>query len=433
MEFISVLKWDAPPNVFAFKFPNTEITTKSQLIVAESQEAYLFKEGEMVGPFAPGRHVLDTKNFPVLTKWMTNLITGGLSPFTAEVWFVNKAIPLNVRWGTPDPIQVQDAKYGVMLPVRAFGQYGAQVNDGGKFLVKLVGSMPAFTERTLTTYFRGILLAEIKSVLGSYLIDKKISVLEMSSRLSEISEFLNGRLTARLEPYGLRMLDFSVSSISTAEDDPAVKRLKEALARKAEMSILGYSYQQERSFDVMQKAAANEGAGIAPLMGAGMGMGMGMGMGVPMGAAAGAMAQTLAIPQSQSAPMQVCPSCRHSIPGNSRFCPECGHSCTAPSKPEIRCFHCSSVIAAGAKFCPGCGKPFHPCPSCGASLPPDAAVCPSCGNPLPVRCANCGTEFIGKFCPNCGTPGGVAPTIPPTPSPAPPPPQAPSPAEPVSP
>ncbi len=412
MAIIPVLKWEAPPNVFAYKFPNAQLTTQSQLVVAESQEAFLFKEGEMVGPFGPGRHVLSTKNYPVLTKWVSKLISGGVSPFTAEVWFVNKAIPLNVRWGTSDPIQVQDAKYGVMLPVRAYGQYGAQVEDGGKFLVKLVGSMPAFTEKTLGTFFRGIFLAEIKSVLGSYLIDKKISVLEMATHLSGISAFLNERLTARLEPYGLRMLEFSVASISTNESDPAVKRLKEALARKAEMNILGYNYQQERSFDVMQKAAANEGAGISPLMGAGMGLGMGMGFGAPMGAAAGAMAQNLSAPPTPSASTRTCPSCGRSVPGNARFCPECGHSFAAPAKPEIRCYKCSGTIAPGAKFCPSCGSPYRPCPACGASLPPDAGVCPSCGKPLPIRCAHCGTEFVGKFCPNCGTPA--------TPSPPPP-------------
>lgn len=418
MPVIQILKWSAPPNVFAYKFPNAELTTNSQLIVAESQEAYLFKEGEMMGPFGPGRHVLDTKNFPVLTKWMTTMNTGGLSPFTAEVWFVNKAIPLNVRWGTPDPIQVQDAKYGVMLPVRAFGQYGAQVDDGGKFLVKLVGSMPAFTEKTLSTFFRGIFVAEIKTVLGRYLIEQKISVLEMASRLSEISAFLNERLAARLEPYGLRMFDFSVASISTPENDPAVKRLKEALARKAEMSILGYNYQQERSFDVMQKAAANEGAGISPLMGAGMGMGMGMGMGAPLGVAAGAMARNLTAPQAFPTPVQTCPACGQSVPGTSRFCPECGHSFAAPSKPEIRCYNCSGVIVPGAKFCPGCGKPYRPCPNCSASLSADATACTVCGKSLPGRCSNCGTEFSGRFCPNCGTPvAGVAPTPPP---PAPP-------------
>lgn len=416
MELISVLKWDAVPNVFAYKFPKTNITTKSQLIVAESQEAFLFKEGELMGPFGPGRHVLDTKNFPGLTKWVTKLISGGVSPFTAEVWFVNKAIPLDVRWGTPDPIQVQDAKYGVILPIRAFGQYGAQVDDGGKFLVKLVGSMPVFTEKTLTAYFRGILLTEIKSVLGNYLVEKKISVLEMASHLAEISEFLNERLAERLAPYGLKMLDFSMSSISTDEDDPAVKRLKAALARKAEMNILGYNYQQERSFDVMQKAASNEGAGIAPLMGAGMGLGMGMGFGAPMGAAAGTMAQTLSTPQSLSSPMQTCPGCGKSVPGNSRFCPECGHSFATPSRPEIRCFNCSGIIAADAKFCPTCGKPFRPCPSCGASLSPEATKCPVCGTPLPVQCGKCGTEFSGKFCPNCGTPSTSAPASPTMPS-----------------
>ena len=81
--------------------------------------------------------------------------------------------------------------------------------------------------------------------------------------------------------YGVGLAQFNVHSINVPEDDPAVKSLKAALAKRAEMGIIGFSYQQERSFDVMQTAAGNEGnAGGA--MGAGMGLGMGIGMGGPM-------------------------------------------------------------------------------------------------------------------------------------------------------
>lgn len=45
MPLIEVLKWDASPKVFAYKYPNCELNTKSQLIVSESQEAVLVKEG----------------------------------------------------------------------------------------------------------------------------------------------------------------------------------------------------------------------------------------------------------------------------------------------------------------------------------------------------------------------------------------------------
>ncbi|MEZ5148089.1 MAG: hypothetical protein R2759_13755 [Bacteroidales bacterium] len=42
--------------------------------------------------------------------------------------------------------------------------------------------------------------------------------------------------------------------------------------------MIGYTYQQERSFDVMDSAAQNEG-NSGNLMGAGMGLGMGFGIG----------------------------------------------------------------------------------------------------------------------------------------------------------
>lgn len=52
-----------------------------------------------------------------------------------------------------------------------------------------------------------------------------------------------------MEEYGLELTSFYVNEISTPEDDPSVEKLKEALSKRAEMEIIGYNYQQERSFD----------------------------------------------------------------------------------------------------------------------------------------------------------------------------------------
>lgn len=168
MEIIDVVKWDAPPHEFAFRFPETNLNTKTQLIVSESQEAVFVKEGQFFGPFGPGRHVLDTKNYPFLTALVSHLISGGKSPFTAEVWFVQKAIPLDLKWGTSVPIQIEDPQYHIMLPVRAFGQYGLQVENSKKFLAKMVGRVPVFTTETLVSYFRGIIITHVKNCISSY-------------------------------------------------------------------------------------------------------------------------------------------------------------------------------------------------------------------------------------------------------------------------
>jgi membrane protease subunit (stomatin/prohibitin family) len=71
-----------------------------------------------------------------------------------------------------------------------------------------------------------------------------------------------------LDEYGIKLINFFVNSISVPENDPGVKILKEALAKRAQMDIIGYSYQQERSFDTLEGAAKNPSSGSAGLMGA---------------------------------------------------------------------------------------------------------------------------------------------------------------------
>ena len=89
MAIVDVVKYNGNPDVFAWKFPCEELGTWTQLIVSESQEAILFKGGKALDVFESGRHTLDTANIPILNN-IVNLPFGGRSPFTAEVWFVNK-------------------------------------------------------------------------------------------------------------------------------------------------------------------------------------------------------------------------------------------------------------------------------------------------------------------------------------------------------
>jgi membrane protease subunit (stomatin/prohibitin family) len=111
----------------------------------------------------------------------------------------------------------------------------------------------------------------------------------VSTQLEALSLALKQALTAEVAEYGVALTQFNIHSINVPEDDPAVKTLKAALAKRAEMGIVGFTYQQERSYDVMQTAAGNEGS-AGTLMGAGMGVGMGMVMAPAVGQAYGQMA-----------------------------------------------------------------------------------------------------------------------------------------------
>lgn len=404
MAIVEVVKYNGNPDVFAWKYPSEELGTWTQLIVNESQEAILFKGGKALDVFGSGRHTLETANIPILNK-IINLPFGGRSPFTAEVWYINKVHSLDIKWGTASPIQLQDPKYSVFIPVRAFGQFGVRIENSKQFIVKLVGTLPIFDKTSIVKYFRGLYLTKVKDVISSYLVHKQISIMEINAYIEELSSYLQDKMQPVLEEYGIKLINFYVNDISVPEDDSAVKKLKDALAKKAEMNIIGYNYQQERSFDTLEGAAKNSGSS-SNLMGAGMGLGMGVTMGGAVGNQFGGISKNI---NTSAEDTKNCPSCGVLMPKSKRFCSECGCDTTKSKENTdnglVACSKCKAQYKNTMKFCPECGDKYNPCLKCGADLSEGETRCTDCGHELPVPCSHCGATLPGgnvKFCPECG-------------------------------
>jgi membrane protease subunit (stomatin/prohibitin family) len=392
MAIIDVVKWDGDATQLAWKFPKQELSTWTQLIVNESQEAILCRGGAMDGPFGPGRHTLKTENIPIISQALA--LPFGRSPFSAEVWFVNKVMALDVQWDTVEPIQVQDPTFGVLIPVTANGQYGVQVAHARKFWVKLVGTMPEFNQAKLRDYLRGVILTIAKSTIAKEIVKKKVSILEISAELTALSDAIHRDLAERVDEFGLKIVNFFVNSIAVNKDDPSIRRLGDALAERAAMNIIGYSYQQKRSLDVLETAAGNEGT-PGTLMGAGIGLGAGLGVGGAVGQGFAGVAQNLnpapAGPAGGGAPAPSPGGCgKCGAPRTNpaaKFCESCG---TLFAKAEdTRCSSCQSIVKAGAKFCANCGTAVgEKCPSCGEAIDPSARFCAACGAARPGAAAN---------------------------------------------
>lgn len=281
MALIDRIKYDGGPDELVWKYPSDQIVWGGQLIVNESQEALFFKGGQALDLFTAGTHTLKSGNIPLLEK-LINLPFGGDTPFSAEIWYVNKRAFNNLRWGTKTPIQVQDPKYGLFVPVRAFGQYGIRVVDSRHFITEVVGTQGKQSTADIEGFLKGVITSKLSDAIAEMLNDAKVNIVTLGTQLDETSELGKEKLAPTFEKYGLEIIEFFVESINVPEDDPAVQKLKQALADKAEMDILGQQYQQKRMLDIGQTAAGNEG-NAGGMMGAGMGMGMGMNMGQMMG------------------------------------------------------------------------------------------------------------------------------------------------------
>ncbi|MBQ0057509.1 MAG: SPFH domain-containing protein [Bacteroidales bacterium] len=278
MAIIDVVKCDIVDGEFCHKFPSDDLRIGSQLVVYPSQTAFFVKGGVVCDEFTAGTYTIKTENIPVLNN-LVNIPFGGDSPFKAEVWFINQISKLDIPWGTPHPIQLEDPKYKIIVPVRAHGQYGLRISNPRIFLETLIGNMSSFTAEKIDQYFKGKMIASLNTMLAQQIINEGVSVLDINTQLMTMAETLNVQLNNMFEKYGISIVDFAIMSINVPENDDSVIRLKKAKDLAARLTITGRDvYQMERSFDVLQTAAGNEGAGGQMLaMGAGFGAGIGVG------------------------------------------------------------------------------------------------------------------------------------------------------------
>jgi membrane protease subunit (stomatin/prohibitin family) len=283
MALIDVVKYQAEENEFIWKFPSNDLRIGTQIIVNPAQHAFFIKGGVILDEFSGGTHTIKTENIPLLNK-IINLPFGSNSPFQAEVWYVNLISKLDNKWGTTSPILLEDPKYGIIIPVRAFGQYGFKISNPRIFLENLTGNLPSFSADKIQEFFKGKIITALTSIISKKLVLDNISILEINIYLEELSMFCQEQISDEFKRFGLEIVNFYFLSINVPLDDPSVVKLKIAKDLAAKVRITGKElYQMDRSFDVLDNAAKNEGGVAGNLMGAGLGLGLGAGVGSQMG------------------------------------------------------------------------------------------------------------------------------------------------------
>jgi membrane protease subunit (stomatin/prohibitin family) len=288
MALIDIVKFQGNDQEFVWKFPSENLRLGTQLVVKPAQTAFFVRGGVILDEFKEGTVTLKSGNIPLLTG-VVSLPFGGDTPFQAEVWFVNLITKLNTPWGTARPVQLEDPKYGVVVPVRAFGQFGFRVAEPRKFLGAIVGTAKVFTATEITDYFKGVLLQAVSSNIGKAMVKQNVSVLQISAYLDEIAAFCKEKISLDFQQFGLELINFYFQSINVPEEDPSFIKLKQIKEKSAELNVVGRDiYQLDKSMDVLKTAAANEGAGSA-IMQSGLGIGMGMLVGTQIGQQAGQM------------------------------------------------------------------------------------------------------------------------------------------------
>ncbi len=304
-----IIKYEGDNTTFIWKHPCEDFNTLTQLIVHESQEAIFFMNGQALDLFGPGRHTLETQNIPLIGKAL-NMPTGGKTPFHCEVYFINKTEQMSIKWGTDSKVQYMEPTYNFPLSIGASGEMSLRAEDSRKLLLKLVGTENYLTQAKLTSFFRAFLMTRVKSYIAQVMKTNSISIFEIDENLAMFSNAIKNLLVNDFAEYGVALEQFFVTNIVKPDGDSMYEKFKslhfrqyadiaeaklrqqtdliyaeteaqkviiDSKAQAAKRAQEGYTYQQERGFDVAEQVAQNEAVGEFTNLGVGFGTMAGVG------------------------------------------------------------------------------------------------------------------------------------------------------------
>jgi membrane protease subunit (stomatin/prohibitin family) len=371
---------DTSKGQIVYKWPDDNIRKFSRAIVEPDAQAVFMSQGKVMGVLPPGQHTLDASELPFLGMFIDWASAG--NAFKAELYFVGTREYPNMRFGGRLD-DIQDPMSGLIVTMRAFGEYALKVDDPTKLILNLVGTVDVSDNDAITGWVAQQLLKVTRTSVTTQLASGAWPILGLSQHSPDIEAATMPAANVQLADYGVSICRFGNLDVNLSEEDST--KLKK-LANDYAYSKLAGGFLQAAQAEALQGMGQGmaEGGGAASPMIVGMGMGMAgqvaaapgqapygtpeapnfagapvAGGGYPAAAAAPAAAPAPApaaapaapAPEAQpAAPATVaCPGCQAQVREGAKFCDSCG------TKMQAQCASCQAELRPGARFCDSCG------------------------------------------------------------------------------
>jgi membrane protease subunit (stomatin/prohibitin family) len=271
---LEVLKWEdqSGGRQIVARMPESgmaDIKLGARCIVMESQAAVFFRNGKAMDTLKAGTHTLTTENLPIISS-LFKLVYND-APFQSCVYYVSLKPFRELKWGTKEPIMLEDTKFG-FVNVRAFGAFSIRVTDPQMFIGTVVGTEGRQDAQDIERWFKDVVCARFSDIVAEYMQGK--SVVQLQSKRDELAVATKARTADDFAKYGVELYDFLVSSISLPD------AVKKAVDERGAMGALGIGPGGQGYMQMMAAQALNNASqqpnGPGGMMGAGLGLGMGM-------------------------------------------------------------------------------------------------------------------------------------------------------------
>ena len=192
---------------------------------------YQQKDGSMqdfiVGPYD---QTIKTANFPILTS-IVGLAFGGASPFQAEIYFINLAGNVQIKFGIPyfDVFDPRFLDFAVPMAVRGTITFNITDYKGFIKLNRLIN----FELDDFKKQIKDAVTKYIKAVVTNIPADNGIPVLQMERKILDINDLVSKYLGSRLETdFGVNMKGLDIATIEVDKEAEGYAELRKVTAEQ---------------------------------------------------------------------------------------------------------------------------------------------------------------------------------------------------------
>ena len=183
----------------------------------------------IIGPYD---ETIKTANFPVLSS-IVGLAYAGGTPFQAEVYFINLAGNIQIKFGIPffDVFDPRFLDFGVPMSVR--GSITFNITDYQAF-IKL-NRLINFELDTFKQQIKDGVTKYVKGVVSNVPAELQLPVVQIERKILEINDWVNQRIKPSIEgDFGVNIKRFDISDIEIDKESTSYNKLRELTANITE-------------------------------------------------------------------------------------------------------------------------------------------------------------------------------------------------------
>lgn len=182
---------------------------KLTLLVPETHNAILIKDGQMLQTLSSGKYLfskfVDTKND---------------AEADVEVLFMSKTAKLKMLWGTPQMFLVNEPLLEENYKVGMSGDFDVQIGDPRKCYLYLVGANQNLTSDELQERLVLTIVSVLENETAEYVQENQVSFNKLTVKKREISARVLSKINQKLmTDYGISVFTFNIANIIIDQTD----------------------------------------------------------------------------------------------------------------------------------------------------------------------------------------------------------------------